>query len=130
MSAENFSLYVSLWSKYLPVIRILLKKSLAAEQDLALNAPDFHRAGLTRKSGYRFDIILNNAKPEQVIVDSPLASALVYSLQQDAAIRSLCQDRVFRLALSPSFQFTMKHMPQALPEESLAESTQPEILPA
>lgn len=31
-------MYTTVWSKYLPIIRIVMKRSLAAEQVLALNA--------------------------------------------------------------------------------------------
>ena len=44
-------MYTNVWAKYLPIIRIVMKRSLAAEQILALNAPDFERVGMKRKSG-------------------------------------------------------------------------------
>ena len=38
-------MYNHIWKKYLPIIKILLKKSVAEEQVLALNRVDFERAG-------------------------------------------------------------------------------------
>jgi len=42
-------MYTNIWTKYLPIIRIVMKRSLTAEQTLVLNAPDFERAGMKRK---------------------------------------------------------------------------------
>ncbi len=69
-------MYTNVLSKYLPVIRIVLKKSLTADQTLALNAQDFMRAGLQRKSGYKFLLKFKNGRLDNVIIDLPLASNL------------------------------------------------------
>jgi hypothetical protein len=53
-----------------------MKRSLVAEQVLTLNAPDFERAGMKRKSGCKFSFGLKNGKLKNVIIDLPLASGL------------------------------------------------------
>jgi hypothetical protein len=70
-------MYTTVWSKYLPIIRIVMKRSLAAEQVLALNAADFERAGMKRKSGYKFSFGLRKGKSKNVIVDLPWHQALL-----------------------------------------------------
>ncbi|RYD93017.1 MAG: hypothetical protein EOP50_11810, partial [Sphingobacteriales bacterium] len=67
--------YEVVWQKYLPVIRIVMKRALTGAQVLKLNAPDFERIGLTRKSGYKFDMKLRNGKLADVIIDHPLAAS-------------------------------------------------------
>ena len=114
-------MYNTVWAKYLPVIRIVLKKSLAAEQVLALNIPDFERAGMTRKSGYKFLIKLKNGKPSNVIVDSPLASSLTSTLTADKAIQELISANEFHISLNPKFELTIKHIPNADLLEKVAE---------
>ena len=104
-------MYNTVWAKYLPVIRIVLKKSLTTEQVLALNIPDFERAGMTRKSGYKFLIKLKNGKPSNVIVDSPLASSLTSTLIEDKAIHELISTNEFHISLNPKFELTIKHVP-------------------
>ena len=69
-------MYNHIWKKYLPIIKILMKKSVAQEQTLALNKIDFERAGTGRKAGYKFKIELTEGKVGNVISGSPLAMHL------------------------------------------------------
>lgn len=110
-------MYTNIWSKYLPIIRIVMKRSLVAEQVLALNAPDFERAGMKRKSGYKFSFGLKNGRLKNVIIDLPLASSLVAVLLEDKVINELVQTNEFYISLSPKFELTVKHVPH--PEEVL-----------
>lgn len=105
-------MYTNVWSKYLPIIRIVMKRSLAAEQILALNASDFERAGMKRKSGYKFSFGLKEGKLKNVIIDLPLASSLVAVLLEDKAVRELIQTNEFHIALSPKYELTIRHIPQ------------------
>lgn len=125
MPIPEFDIYASLWAKYIPVIRILLKRSLTSEQTLALNVADFRRAGMTRKSGYKFHIILNNGKPSNVIVDLPVASALMNIFRQDAMLQQLFASNTFQISLSSSFQLTMKHIPTPVLETVMEEQAIP-----
>jgi hypothetical protein len=111
-------MYTSIWSKYLPIIRIVMKRSLVAEQVLALNAPDFERAGMKRKSGYKFSFALKNGRLKNVIIDLPLASSLAAVLLEDKVINELVQTNEFYISLSPKYELTVRHVPH--PEEVLA----------
>jgi hypothetical protein len=111
-------MYANVWSKYLPIIRIVMKRSITAEQILALNAPDFERAGMKRKSGYKFSFALKEGKIKNVIIDLPLASSLAAVLLEDKAVRELIQTNEFHFALSPKYELTIRHIPQ--PEVALA----------
>jgi hypothetical protein len=104
-------MYANVWSKYLPIIRIVMKRSLVAEQVLALNAPDFERAGMKRKSGYKFSFGLKNGKLKNVIIDLPLASNLASVLLEDKTINELLQTNEFHIALSPKYELTIRHIP-------------------
>ena len=103
-------MYTKVWAKYLPVIRIVLKRSITSEQILSLNAPDFERAGMTRKSGYKFLIKFKEGKIGNVIIDLPLASSLATTLLQDEAIKALLQNNEFHISLNPKFELTIKHI--------------------
>lgn len=108
-------MYTNVWSKYLPIIRIVMKRSLVAEQVLALNAPDFERAGMKRKSGYKFSFVLKNGKLKNVIIDLPLASNLASVLLEDKTINELVQTNEFFISLNPKYELTIRHVPH--PEE-------------
>jgi len=104
-------MYTNVWAKYLPIIRIVLKRSITAEQILALNIQDFERAGLRRKSGYKFLIKFKDGKPANVIVDFPLASSLATTLMDDKVIKELISTNEFHVSLNPKFELTIKHIP-------------------
>src|SRR6476620_5015700 len=104
-------MYTNVWSKYLPIIRIVMKRSLAAEQILALNAPDFERVGMKRKSGYKFSFGLKEGKLKNVIIDLPLASSLASVLLEDRIINELIQTNEFYFSLSPKYELTIRCIP-------------------
>ncbi|HEX6332864.1 MAG TPA: hypothetical protein VFZ78_01485 [Flavisolibacter sp.] len=105
-------MYTNVWSRYLPIIRIVMKRSLVSEQVLALNAPDFERAGMTRKSGYKFSFGLKNGRLSNVIIDLPPASGLATVLLEDPVVRELIRENEFHFTLSPKYELTIRHIPQ------------------
>lgn len=106
-------MYSNVWAKYLPIIRIVLKRSLASEQVLALNVEDFEKAGMKRKSGYKFLLKLKNGKPENILTDTPLGSSLVTTMLEDEATRAIIASRAFHINLNPKFKLTITHIPEA-----------------
>lgn len=108
-------MYTNVWSKYLPIIRIVMKRSVVAEQVLALNASDFERAGMKRKSGYKFSFGLKNGRLKNVIIDLPLASSLASVLLEDRTVTELIQANEFQISLNPKYELTIRNIPH--PEE-------------
>lgn len=109
-------MYTNVWEKYLPVIRIVMKRALATEQVLALNVQDFERAGLVRKSGYKFRITFKNGKRGNVVINLPLASSLSNLMMEDKAVHSLIENNEFEISLNPKFELNIKHIPSAVTE--------------
>lgn len=105
-------MYTNVWTKYLPIIRIVMKRSLVAEQTLALNAQDFERAGMKRKSGYKFSFGLKEGKLKNVIIDLPLASCLASVLLDDKAVKDLISVNEFHITLTPKYELVIRHIPQ------------------
>ena len=115
-------MYTYIWNKYLPVIRILLKKSSAGDQLLSLNREDFERAGTGRKAGYKFIIEFTDGKVSNVISGSDLASHLAAAMLEDSATKAVLLTGSFQVILNTKFQITVKNItPQPL--ETLAEAT-------
>lgn len=98
----KFTFYHSVWAKYLSVIRILLKRSATADQNLVMNRIDFERAGGSRKSGYRFVLNYIDGKPDTFVSDNDLAQTFVSVLSGDEVI----QDHL--LKYNYTFTFTSK----------------------
>ena len=102
----------NIWTKYQPVLRILLKKALTAEQKLMINATDFVKAGYNRKSGYKFLIKLKNGRLNNVLADMPIASTLANALLHDEAICEVIKEEEFHIGMNAKYEMTIKHIPE------------------
>jgi hypothetical protein len=113
-----FIMYTHIWLKYLPIVRILMKKSAASEQILNLNRPDFEKAGVARKAGYKFNIEYTNGKVSNVISTSQLALDLAAVMLEDAGIKPLLAANNYQISLNTKFQLTIKN---TTPQEEVME---------
>ncbi len=100
-------MYVHVWNKYLPIIKILIKKSAGADQTLELNRVDFEKAGTGRKAGYKFTINFDQGRVTNVISSSPLASDLALAMQSDPAARALLAQIQLDISLNTRFQLSI-----------------------
>ncbi|MEP7258524.1 MAG: hypothetical protein ABI687_09050 [Flavitalea sp.] len=114
-------MYVHVWNKYLPIVKILLKKSVGGDQTLDLNRIDFERAGSGRKAGYKFIIEFVQGRVANVISGSPLASDLATVLLQDPLARGILAANDFNISLNTKFQLFLHHVPAATSEEQPSE---------
>ena len=104
-------MYNHIWKKYLPIIKILMKKSVSGEdQVLALNRIDFERAGTGRKAGYKFKIEFIDGKVGNVISGSPLAMHLAQVILEDDAAKQILTENNYDVSLNTKFQLTIKHV--------------------
>lgn len=100
--------YLATWKKYLPVIRLHLKKSLTEDQNFKLNITDFESAGDRGKSGYTFSITIENGKVINKIGGSPVARDLFDTLKSDEVIKGLFQDKTIKIAVGKTFVLSIK----------------------
>jgi hypothetical protein len=100
-------MYVHVWNKYLPIIKILMKKTSAGNQTLDLNRIDFERAGSGRKAGYKFTIEFVQGRVSNVISGSPLASDLATVLLNDPASRTILTNNDITISLNTKFQLSL-----------------------
>ena len=103
-------MYTQVWTKYLPIIRILLKRSATGEQTLDMNRIDFERAGSGRKAGYKFTIELRKGRVSNLISSSPLATNLATVLTQDPVVKELFQKNDYNISLNTKFQLHLKNL--------------------
>jgi len=100
--------YLTTWKKYLPVIRLHLKRSLNEEQSFKLNITDFESAGDRGKSGYTFNIQMENGKVTNNISGSAIARDLWELLKTDEIIKGILQDKAVKISVGKSFMLTIK----------------------
>jgi hypothetical protein len=103
-------MYTQVWTKYLPIIRILLKRTATGEQTLDMNRIDFERAGSGRKAGYKFTIEFRKGRVSNLISSSPLASNLAAVLLGDPVIKELFQKVDYDISLNTRFQLHLKNL--------------------
>lgn len=103
-------MYNHIWKKYLPIIRILMKKSNTENQVLDLNRVDFERAGTGRKAGYKFTIEFTNGKVGNVISGSPLAMHLAQVILEDDSAKEILSENNYEVSLNTKFQLSIKHV--------------------
>jgi hypothetical protein len=100
--------YLSTWKRYIPVIRLHIKKSFNEEQAFKLNITDFESAGGSSKSGYTFNIQMENGKVINNISGSAVARDLFEALKADDAIKAMLQDKSIKISVGKSFMLTIK----------------------
>ena len=100
--------YLQTWNKYLPVIRLHLKKSMLAEQSFKLNITDFESAGDRGKSGYMFSILIENGRVVNNIGTSAVARDLFESLKSDEAIKAMFANKSIKISVGKTFLFSIK----------------------
>ncbi len=102
-------MYNHIWKKYLPIIKILMKKSSAGSQLLDLNRIDFERAGTGRKAGYKFTIDFTDGKVGNVISGSPLAMNLAFVILEDDGAKQILTEGNYEVSLNTKFQLSIKN---------------------
>jgi len=100
--------YLATWKKYLPVIRLHIKRSLNEDQSFKLNITDFESAGDRGKSGYTFNINMENGRVTNNISGSAVARDLFELLKNDEVIKGILQDKNVKISVGKSFLLSIK----------------------
>jgi hypothetical protein len=103
-------MFSQVWKKYLPVIVILLKRSVNGEQTLSMNPSDFQRAAGGRKIKYSFaNLQLTNGRINNMVKHQPLAREFAEVMQEDEVIRKFLQHKQLEFSMNNGFQLTIKN---------------------
>lgn len=98
------------WNKYLPVIKILMKRSSGEIQTLDMNRSDFERAAGGRKTKLNFSIVLHRGRVQNIsVTPPPVARELVSILQEDSTTLPLLRQSNFEISMNAAFQLTIKN---------------------
>ena len=96
--------YVSLWSKYRPVLLQLMTAAAAnGPQKYQLFVHEFKAAGAKEKSGYTFMLEAANGKARNNIRNSAVARDLLQVLQQSPRAATLMTEAVYAFSLDKQF---------------------------
>jgi hypothetical protein len=107
-------MYTYTWKKYLPVIRLLLKRSATTEQTMSLNRIDFEKINRTRKPVVTFSFEIADGKLRQLNLPV-VAKDLIEILMQDDVAKNLLRQNHYLMGLDTNLQLSVKNMGR--PEE-------------
>ena len=114
-------MFTQVWNKYLPIIKILMKRSATGSQSMDMNRTDFERAAGGRKAKFTFSVELHKGRIQNSSNPSPLARDLATLLQEDEMTRLLVRQFDYQFSMNASFQLGIKNIS---PAESATDSTE------
>jgi len=118
-------MYASIWNKYFPVVKILMKKSVNAEQILDFSSIDFERAGKGNKTSYKFNFEFVEGKLNSDLSKNELASSLATELMDDTTTNALLLVNNYVFSFNTKFQLSIKNTGKYRDD---AEEINPELL--
>lgn len=113
-------MYTYTWKKYLPVIKILLKRSATAEQTVSLNRTDFEKTTKLRKPACSFAVEIVRGRLNAINQSVP-AKDLVGILQEDETARALLRQYHYAISLNSDFLLSIKNITPPVEEEAVTE---------
>ena len=120
-------MYTQTWHKYLPVIRILLKRAVTEDQTFQLNTSDFQKAATVRKTGPKFTIEFINGKTDNSIGLPDIAKDLYSVLLFDPAAKELLRQNGYTISFDAKYKLILRKVAVLSPDaatpalEALAE---------
>ena len=107
----NEGKFLALWTKYLPVIRILLKKSVNEEQQVALGKMELQSVDNRKNANYSFNLEILKGKLENRIGGSPIGKDLFNVLITDSNVISFMSDKMITIKMGKNSQLILKSDP-------------------
>jgi len=112
--------FLSLWTKYLPVIRILLKKSVSEEQQVSLGKMELKSLDNRKNASYTFHLVITKGKLENKIGSAVIGKDLFTLLTDDTMIRKFMHDKIVNIRMGNSFLMTIKSDPAEVPTDNIS----------
>lgn len=103
-------MYTYTWKKYLPVIRLLLKRSATAEQTVSLNRTDFEKTTKLRKPACSFSVEIVKGRLTTINNQSVPAKDLIEILQEDEIAKTLMRQFQYAISLNSDFILSIKNI--------------------
>ena len=99
---------IALWTKYLPAIRILLKKAVNEEQQFTLNKIELQSVDNRKNVNFSFNLEISNGKVERSLGVSPMGKDLFNVLNGDLLVRAFMLDKKIMIQMTRSSLLTFR----------------------
>lgn len=100
--------YAPFWSKFISVIKILLKKSVTGEQSFTMSKGEFEATGNKEKSGYSFNLEITNGRATSNIANSALARDLFQVLSDNEDIKMWLKGKNVKINMGNKFSLNVQ----------------------
>lgn len=107
-------MYTFTWKKYLPVIRLHLKKAAGDDQVISLNRTDFEKGTKLRKPAVSFAVEIK--KGRFATLNPPVAAKDLFEvITQDAGTMAILLKNHYAISMNSDFQLSIKDLKLAEP---------------
>jgi hypothetical protein len=103
------SAFAGIWSRYLPAIRILVKKAVISDQVIDIDRSDLELVAGIKKSGYRFSIDFIKDKPNLLFSNDDLSKAFIAVVSSDEVIRKYFLDNNYTFSFNTRYQLLIQN---------------------
>ena len=122
-------MFIQIWNKYLPVIRILLKRSVNGQQTLQADKSDFQRAAGGKKIKFTFSILVTKNRASAKESSPQIIKDFLAVIQQDSITSEILRKSEVEFSMNSSFQLLIKNNSLALEPTLSEEPNQEEPAP-
>lgn len=99
----------TIWHKYVPIIKILMKRAASEDQTLELNKTDFEKSGLAKKAGNKFKISFQDGRIADLLHTNEAALELANVMMDNEAVSHLIQENNYEIGLTTKLVLTIKN---------------------
>ncbi|MBS1600387.1 MAG: hypothetical protein JST75_19315 [Bacteroidetes bacterium] len=100
--------FITLWTKYLPIIRILLKNSLSGEKQTSLGKMELRSVDNRKNANYSFALEIKNGKVQNRIMIADIGKDLYTVLSNDSIAVDFMKDKIILISMGRSSMLTLK----------------------
>ena len=100
--------FLALWTKYLPAIRILLKKAVNEEQQITLSKMELQSADSRKNANFSFDMEILNGKIENSMAVPQMGKDLFSVLNGDLLVRNFMIDKKISIQMNRTSLVTFR----------------------
>jgi len=97
-----------LWTKYLPAIRILLKKAVTEKQQITLSKMELQSIDNRKNVNFSFDLEISNGKVENSMLVPQMGKDLFSVLNGDQIVRKFMLDKKINIHMTRASLLTFE----------------------
>jgi hypothetical protein len=110
----------STWRKYMPLIRLMMRRAAKESQLLSLSKFDFIKAGAATKGSHGFKISFVKGSAENAL-HHQLAKDFLSAMMRDAAIKEMLASNDYDIGMNSKFELSIKNRTATIPVQETAE---------